>query len=62
MNLSKFFWLLIGVIIWLLILPVLVIGGFLLLLPIILMPYIIPLALIIMGGFQILIGLSILLI
>jgi hypothetical protein len=61
MILSRLFWLFIGVLIGLLLIPVLVIGGFILLLAMILMPYLIPLALMIIGGFLILIGLSILL-
>ena len=49
MILSRFFWLFIGVLIGLLLLiPVLVIGGFLILLIMLITPYLIPLALIIM--------------
>ncbi|MEM3490003.1 MAG: hypothetical protein QXO75_10180, partial [Nitrososphaerota archaeon] len=60
MTLSKIFWLFIGFLIGLLLLPVLIVGGLLLLLAMVLMPYIIPFALIIVGGLLILIGLTIL--
>jgi hypothetical protein len=60
--LSRFFWLFIGVLIGLLMLiPVLAIGGFLILLIMLITPYVIPLALIIIGGLLILLGLAILL-
>jgi hypothetical protein len=50
--LSRFFWLFIGVLIGLLLLiPFLAIGGLLLLLIMLITPYLIPLALIIIGGF-----------
>jgi len=61
MILLRFFWLFIGVLVGLLLIPVLVIGGFLFLLIMLITPHLIPLALIIMGGLLILLGLAILL-
>jgi hypothetical protein len=60
MILSKLFWLIVGVILGL-ILPALIIGGFVLLLAFALLPFLIPLALIVIGGLLILVGLAILL-
>ena len=54
----KLFWLAIGVLIVLLLIPALIIGGLMLLLAFALLPFLIPSALIVIGGMVILVGLA----
>jgi hypothetical protein len=54
----KLFWLAIGVLIALLLIPILIIGGLMLLLAFALLPFLVPSALIIMGCLVIRVGLA----
>jgi hypothetical protein len=54
----KLFWLAIGVLMALLLIPALIIGGLMLLLAFALLPFLIPSALILIGGLVILVGLA----
>jgi hypothetical protein len=61
MILLKIFWLIVGVALGLILLPALVIGGLILLVGFVLLPFLIPLMLIVVGGLVVLIGLALLL-